>query len=242
MRHFAAHKNGIYQLGFPDFETVSDVTFTIENMLTTQDTLVMAVEYSGSFEVTQVYSSTFWNIFEPNHEQAPSFSRKHVFEQLENREAVLSSNVESYWHDAENDLVWMKIIGGIDPGWDDEDYSETSDQRLYRKFRMRIFGSEIPVNNEKDDSDIPTDFALSQNYPNPFNPSTNIQFSVPERANIKIEVYDVTGRLVDILFNGEKNVGIHSISWDAKNNSSGLYLLRMQTHKGIETRKMILLK
>ncbi len=242
MRHFAAHKDGIYTLGFPDSETVSDVTFTIENMLTSQDTLVMAVEYSGSFGVTQVYSSTYWNIFEPNHEAAPSFSRKHVFEPLENRGAVLSSTIESYWHDQENDLVWMKIIGGIDPGWDDEDYSETSDQRLYRKFRMRIFGSQIPVTNEKNDSDIPASFALSQNYPNPFNPSTNIEFSVPEKANIKIEVYDIAGRLVDILFNGVKNPGFHSLTWDAKDNSSGLYLLRMQTPKGIETRKMILLK
>lgn len=242
MRHFAAHKQGIYRLGFPDFETVSDVTFTIENMLTSQDTLVMAVEYSGSFEVSQVYSSTFWNIFEPNHEQAPTFSRKHVFEELANQEAVLSSNIESYWHDVENDLVWMKIIGGIEQGWNDEDYDEFSDERLYRKFRMRIFGSELPVNNETLETDIPTDFSLSQNYPNPFNPSTNIEFSVPEKANIQIEVFDIAGRLIEVLFNGEKNAGIHSVTWDAGSHSSGIYLLRMHSPRGIETRKMILLK
>jgi len=242
MRHFAAHTDGIYQLEFPEFETVSDVVFSVENMLTDQDTLVMAVEYSGDFDVTQVYSSSFWLIFEDNHAAAPSFSRKHVFEELDSREAVMSSNVESYWHDMENDLVWMKIVGGIDFGWDDLDYDEFSEERLYRKFRIRIYGSELPVNNEKDGFDIPTNFGLSQNYPNPFNPSTNIEFSVPVRSSIKIEVYDINGRLVDILFNGEKNAGIHSISWDAKNNSSGFYLLRMQSPKGIETRKMLLIK
>lgn len=243
MRHFAAQSDGIYQLEFPEFDSVYDVTFSVENMLTFQDTLVMSVEYSGSFEVTQVYSSTYWGIFEPNHEAAPSFSRKHVFEPMENRDEVILATTESYWHDTENNLVWMKIIGGIDPGWEDEDYDEFSDQRLYRKFRMRIFGSPLTVNNEVVvDLETPKVFSLSQNYPNPFNPSTNIEFTVPEKSSVKLEVYDITGRLISTLFEGIKSPGSYSINWNAQGNSSGVYLLKMQTSNGIQTKKMTLLK
>ena len=79
---------------------------------------------------------------------------------------------------------------------------------------------------------IPTEFALSQNYPDPFNPSTQIQFDLPERSNVKIVIYDILGREVMTLVNGELEAGRYREVWEGRDHfgrtlSSGVYLYRM---------------
>lgn len=243
MRHFAAHPSGYYELSFPDIEVVSDVAFSVENMLTKEDTLVLAVEYSGGYEVGQVYASSYSDFLNPGHAEWPTnFNLKHVYEPVNSREEVITSaGKEVFWHDKENDLVWMKIVGGIGQPWNDQDYKETDDERLYRKFNVRIYGTELPVSNENDDS-IPGTFTLYQNYPNPFNPSTSIQFDIPESSQIRLEVFDVTGRLVSTLFDGVKNAGTYTLQWDAKNNASGIYFLKLSSAGFVSTQKVTLLK
>jgi photosystem II stability/assembly factor-like uncharacterized protein len=92
-------------------------------------------------------------------------------------------------------------------------------------------------------TDLPKSFTLGQNYPNPFNPSTSIPFSLTEGDEITIAVYDLLGRRVAVLQNGQMPAGTHSVAFDARHLASGVYLYRIVTTAGqSETRKMMLLK
>lgn len=83
---------------------------------------------------------------------------------------------------------------------------------------------------------------LHQNYPNPFNPSTNISFYLPQSTDVKVSVFDVTGRLVATLSDGLRNAGAHQITFDASALSSGIYFYRIEAGEFVETRKMMLIK
>jgi hypothetical protein len=94
---------------------------------------------------------------------------------------------------------------------------------------------------------IPEEFALEQNYPNPFNPTTNISFSLPETNDVKLEIYDLTGRLIRSLVSGQVQAGVHTLQWDGLDASgaqvaSGVYLYRIQSGAFTQTNKMTLLK
>ncbi len=85
-------------------------------------------------------------------------------------------------------------------------------------------------------------FELLQNYPNPFNPQTTIQYQLPVAGNVKIEVYDLTGRLVQTIVDEYKQAGNYTIIWDARNVSSGIYLYRLQTKEFVSVKKCVKLK
>ena len=88
----------------------------------------------------------------------------------------------------------------------------------------------------------PFAFKLNQNYPNPFNPSTMIQFTLPASVNVRLQVFDVQGRLVQTLIDGNVPAGEQSIRFDGSNLSNGTYLYRLETPYGAASRKMTLIK
>ena len=88
----------------------------------------------------------------------------------------------------------------------------------------------------------PFAFNLEQNYPNPFNPSTVITFDVKDVQDVKLQVFDISGRLVKTLVNNKTSPGRHQVVFDASNLSSGIYLLRMQAGYFIDTKKITLIK
>lgn len=98
------------------------------------------------------------------------------------------------------------------------------------------------VSNEPEEATLPETFALSQNYPNPFNPTTTINFTVPEATNVRLTVYDVTGREVAVLADGPFIPGSHQVTWDAQNVASGTYLYRMEAGDFITSKRMTLVK
>ena len=83
---------------------------------------------------------------------------------------------------------------------------------------------------------------LEQNYPNPFNPSTTIKYSVPERSNTIIKVYNTVGSEVATLLNEVKQPGTYEVNFNAVNLSSGAYFYSIETDNFREVKKMILLK
>lgn len=91
-------------------------------------------------------------------------------------------------------------------------------------------------------SEIPNSYSLYQNYPNPFNPNTNIKFSIPEPGKVKLVVFDITGKQVAELVNGNYSAGTYKVDFDASKLSSGLYLYKIITDSFTETKKMILVK
>ncbi|MCH8569415.1 MAG: BspA family leucine-rich repeat surface protein [Balneolales bacterium] len=91
-------------------------------------------------------------------------------------------------------------------------------------------------------SELPAVFSLNQNYPNPFNPTTNITFSLPESSQVTLEVYNLMGQRVATLANGYQAAGRHSVSFNATNLASGIYIYRLTAGNYIETKKMMLVK
>lgn len=89
---------------------------------------------------------------------------------------------------------------------------------------------------------IPASFTLYQNYPNPFNPTTTITYDLPVRAHVTIVVYDVLGRRVETLVDGEKQPGHHEVTFNASMLPSGIYFYRLQAGDFSETRKLAFLK
>ncbi len=91
-------------------------------------------------------------------------------------------------------------------------------------------------------SDIPSSFALHQNFPNPFNPVTTIRFELASATDVKLSVYDISGRLVEELVNTSMNAGAYDLRWNAAHLSSGMYLYRIETPEFTATNKLVLLK
>tara|TARA_R110000868_G_scaffold383578_2_gene650599 strand:- start:18186 stop:21050 length:2865 start_codon:yes stop_codon:yes gene_type:complete len=92
-------------------------------------------------------------------------------------------------------------------------------------------------------SSLPETIELQQNYPNPFNPSSFIQFGVPKTSKVNLDVFDLLGRKVATLINGEsKTAGRYSVQFDGRNMASGLYIYRLQVGNTILTKKMTLIK
>ncbi|MEO9885229.1 MAG: S8 family serine peptidase [Balneola sp.] len=98
------------------------------------------------------------------------------------------------------------------------------------------------VVSTEDVTQLPTSVELDQNYPNPFNPSTTIRFGLPEAGAVQLEVYNALGQKVTELVNGRKAAGWHTISFDASQLASGLYIYRITSGSFVKTNKMLLIK
>ena len=85
----------------------------------------------------------------------------------------------------------------------------------------------------------PSAFQLCSNFPNPFNPSTMIVFSVPRSEYVTLKVYEITGREVETLIDGEVPAGEHRLQWSAEGLASGVYLCRMTSKDFSQSIKMI---
>lgn len=103
------------------------------------------------------------------------------------------------------------------------------------RFSILMDGSEV-------ENELPADISLEQNYPNPFNPSTVISYQLPESSEVRLEVFDMAGRLVTTLVDGQVEAGSHNVTFDGSNLSSGVYLYRFQAGEVNLTRKLTLIK
>ena len=106
-------------------------------------------------------------------------------------------------------------------------------------------GCEAILSTDKDV--IPLQYVLHQNYPNPFNPVTTLSYDLPEDALVNITIYDMIGRIVKTIINGQQTAGYKFIQWNATNDygkpvSAGIYLYTIQTGEFRQTKKMVLLK
>jgi len=104
------------------------------------------------------------------------------------------------------------------------------------------FGPAIVTGVDSKSPSVVTGYKLAQNYPNPFNPSTEISFTLAKSGKVKLAVYDLLGKEVAVLVNGMRNAGSQTVTFNAKNLSSGVYFYKLEAGNTMLAKKMILLK
>ncbi|NQU06388.1 MAG: VCBS repeat-containing protein [Calditrichaeota bacterium] len=122
----------------------------------------------------------------------------------------------------------------------DRYYNVEIDKRWYAIQGEGLFEdiySSVPSHKQ-----MPTDFTISNPYPNPFNSSINLDFTTARNGNVKVEVFDLSGRLVDVIADDEFTVGQHSLTWQAGNIPAGSYLVQVKHSNGIISRMVTLVK
>lgn len=111
------------------------------------------------------------------------------------------------------------------------------------KYQMAKLGMDtLLVNVERQINSIPDGYKLEQNYPNPFNPSTTIRYSIPQRSDVELIVYDALGHEIKTLISGDHDAGVYEVDFDATGLSSGVYFYQIKTASFNETRKFVLMK
>ncbi len=126
------------------------------------------------------------------------------------------------------------------------DHHATSGTYYYRLKQVDFDGTYAYSNTVEVDF-VPTEFSLGQNYPNPFNPTTKIKFALPVAAKVSVKVYNVVGQQVAELINGQFELGLHEVSFNASRLSSGVYFYTIEA-AGVDgqsfgtTKKMMLMK
>ncbi len=109
-----------------------------------------------------------------------------------------------------------------------------------RDVRVRLNIGQVDVQNSS--LGLPEKFELSQNYPNPFNPSTKIRFAIPQASNVSLKIFDVLGKEVMTLVNGQRQAGYYDAEFNGANLASGMYFYKLEAGSFVETKRMMLIK
>jgi len=108
---------------------------------------------------------------------------------------------------------------------------------------MHFFGIFVGVEEEPvNSSSLPKVYGLSQSYPNPSSRDVTIRYQLPRKGNVSLKVYDVSGRLIEVLTDGVEEAGYHSESLDTKGYASGVYFYRLKAGDKTFTRKMLVVR
>lgn len=127
-------------------------------------------------------------------------------------------------------------------------YTFTTGSKLTKKSLKLIVGSQDYAAAQAGEIGLtPKSFELLQNYPNPFNPETQIRYNLPQASSVKLEIFDLRGRHVATLVDGNQPAGFHRTSWNGENSAgrkvaSGVYVYRLTANRQNMVRKMIMIK
>jgi hypothetical protein len=212
--------------------------------------------YSPSMQFpTMVLTSSYFIMTDTTMEGFPSIG-KSIPEDFVDSDVVMSVADANGGHDfeAQHNVVRRTLYGGnmwserflqdsTQVIWVAEYESMEPDcsSIIFRVFVDMITG-EITTNIQEPAAIIPSGYSLSQNYPNPFNPVTTINYQLITDSDVNLSVYDLSGKLVEILINEYVPTGYHTVEWDASNQPSGVYLYQIQAGDFTDIKKCILLK
>ncbi len=101
-------------------------------------------------------------------------------------------------------------------------------------------GELVPIKEIQ--SEVPQSYSLSQNYPNPFNPTTHFRIRIAEYGLVKLTVYDVLGKEIQVIVNQQLSPGTYEVGFDGSDLSSGVYFYTLSANVFAESRKMVLIK
>ncbi len=160
-----------------------------------------------------------------------------IFNQSRKRKTFYQSTINTY-----NSRTYAKNIGLI------FDYYDNKLQTTYVNINGyvingAVYGDTAMVTGiNQTGTEIPDKFSLSQNYPNPFNPSTNIKFQIPKSGFVKLIIFDVLGKEVQIIVNQQLSPGSYEADFDGRSLPSGVYYYKLEAGDFTETKKMVLIK
>ncbi len=170
----------------------------------------------------------FWREIEDSESYQFQLSTDFDFEEMiennvysENDPVVLATELE------EGETYYWRVRSSVEGEW----------QTWSRTWTFTTQGA-----SSTEDDYFPTDFVLHGNYPNPFNPTTIIEYSLPESARVRLEVYNIMGQRIAVVVDEVQSSGRHSAMFDAGNLSSGVYIYRIQAGEFVQSRKMTLIK
>jgi len=213
---------------------------TISHMVPSEIVAIFPVVYGESYSVSfQEYDTTFdnnWSVTSTNYIPTRNYSV--------NVHGYGTIKVGGYEYDClkiqngGSSIFYVTKVGLL---FIVKIPSSTIDTGIVTPQSMRLMLSKTLV-GVNDKISVPEKYSLSQNYPNPFNPSTTINFSLPERTNVILNVYNELGEKVAVLFNGMKEAGLHNVEWNASKFGSGVYFYELKTEKYSSVKKLILMK
>jgi hypothetical protein len=126
--------------------------------------------------------------------------------------------------------------------WTNGEISIGGSSKIYFMVNTLAKESEVPEDGQEITNIIPDEISLEQNYPNPFNPSTTINYQLPEKNHVSLNVYDILGNLVTTLVDQDMEAGYYTVNWNASQFASGIYIYRIVSGSYVSTKKMILMK
>jgi hypothetical protein len=149
----------------------------------------------------------------------------------------------SVYHWADASTGWELVGGTVDTA-NNAIYAPIAETGVYAAFTMDII---TDVDGDEHGDILPYQFELSQNYPNPFNPVTTIEYAIPSRCEVTIEIFNVLGQKVRTLVNDIRSAGSYRTEWNGIDDggrtvSTGVYLYRFSAGDVVQTKKMLLLK
>lgn len=159
---------------------------------------------------------------------------------MSNNSIYIFGNLFDVFKSSDNGSNWALAIGIPTRGFE----LSATDKYLFYVYSGSLYKTSIAALTEVNKNDKQNDmsYGLAQNYPNPFNPSTTISFSIPNESHVTLKIYDVLGREVATLVNGNFKAGGYTKTWNATSVSSGIYFYRLEAGNYSETKKLNLIK
>jgi hypothetical protein len=154
----------------------------------------------------------------------------------------LSSGGETVWLENAGGFIIDSVVIpalGVDTSWARKPDGSVTFVKLSPVTRGVTNGGATAVEEYEA---VVSHYALHQNYPNPFNPTTTISYDILTASDVSLKVYDLLGREVATLVTGQQTSGRHSVTFDARNLASGVYLCRLTAENFAATTRLLLMK
>jgi hypothetical protein len=147
-----------------------------------------------------------------------------------------TDNEYSFTNGYTNDMLSYDVRAYYEP---DGTYSDPQWQIAYGEPSASVNENSISMQTKADE--VPAEYSIT-NYPNPFNPTTTINYQLPENGLVTIKVYDMLGKEVATLVDGNRTAGYHNVTFDASRLTSGIYIYTITANNFVQSKKMLLMK
>ena len=226
-------------LDYSSNATECQFNFQIYEVSSTKTKLVTRVNYTDRKNTVNSRKNTLFN----------GISHGHIFK-AGNKIKIVVTNLDT----APDDSTFLGTNPNVLPDLKNGTSKLYYTNKSYITFPVKANGTGLlrdlfttnngNTNSSSSDNLTPKEFSLSQNYPNPFNPSTVINYSIPQNSFVTLKVYDMSGKEVAVLVNGQTAPGNYSVNFNANayNLSSGIYFYKIVAGSFVNVKKLTLIK